>query len=67
MELLRYNNIILSKIDLGECENKLKDDYNISQNDSLYILKADLVIDQIHKVEYEVYYPFSPNNVTQLN
>ena len=61
------NNIILSKIDLGECENKLKDDYNISQNDSLYILKADLVIDQIHKVEYEVYYPFSPNNVTQLN
>ena len=30
-------------------------------------MKIDLIIEQIHKVEYEVYYPFIPNNVTQLN
>ena len=56
-----------STIDLGECEDKLKDEYNISKNDSLYILKVDLEIDKIHKVEYEVYYPFFTNNLTQLN
>ena len=26
-------------MDLGECENKLKNDYNISNNNSLYILQ----------------------------
>ena len=29
-------------IDLGECENILKDEYNISKNDSLYILQIIL-------------------------
>ena len=57
----------VSTIDLGECENKLKDIYNISFNDSLYIFKVDLKIEHIHKVEYEVYYPFLPNNLTLLN
>ena len=56
-----------SRIDLGECEYKLKDKYNISKNESLYILKVDIVIDSIHKVEYDVYYPFTPNNLTKLN
>ena len=56
-----------SRIDLGECEYKLKDKYNISKNNSLYILKVDIVIDSIHKVEYDVYYPFTPNNLTKLN
>ena len=59
------NNV--STIDLGECEDKLKEEYNISKNNSLYILKVDLIKEQIHKVEYEVYYPFFPNNLTQLN
>ena len=29
-------------INLGECENKLKEHYNINKNDSLIILKLDL-------------------------
>ena len=61
-----YNNY-LSKINLRECEDKLKEEYNISKNDSLYILKIDLIIEQIHKVEYEVYYPLLPYNLTILN
>ena len=56
-----------STINLGECEKKLKDNYNISYNDSLYILKVDAMVDNILKVEYEVYYPFSANNLTRLN
>ena len=59
------NNV--STINLGECENKLKHNYNISKTDSLYILKVDALIDNILKVEYEVYYPFTINNFTKLN
>ena len=33
-----------STINLGECEFKLKDNYNISYNDSLYIIKLDVKI-----------------------
>ena len=54
-------------IDLGECENKLKEKYNISLNDSLYLYKIDNLFDPTPKIEYEVYYPFSSNNFTQLD
>ena len=62
----KNNNI--SRINLGECETKLKEKYNnIPKNDSLYILKIDYLIDNIHKVEYEVYYPFNINKFTKLD
>ena len=54
-----------SSINLGECENKLKEQYNISQNDSLYLFKIDVLIDNVFKVEYEVYYNFTSNNFTK--
>ena len=57
----------VTTIDLLDCETELKDKYNISKNDSLYILKIDAWIDNLLKIEYEVYYPFSSNNLTQLN
>ena len=57
----------ISSIDLGECEDILKKEYNISINDSLYILKIDALIGKMNKVEYEVYYPFFPNKLTKLN
>ena len=57
----------VTTINLGECETKLKEEYNISINDSLYILKIDVEVDNMKKVEYEVYYPFSTNNLTKLN
>ena len=56
-----------STIDLGECEIILKDEYDIPENDTLYLFKIDAFVDNVFKVEYEVYYPFSPNNFTKLN
>ena len=60
------NNI---SINLGECENLLKEDYNISYNDSLYILQILYEEEgmKIPKVEYEIYYPLDNNNLTKLN
>ena len=57
-------------MNLGECENILKKNYNISNNASLFILQ---IISQeegmkIPKVDYEVYYPlYNSNNLTKLN
>ena len=50
-----------TSIDLGECETKLKNQYNISENESLYILKMDVNQDgyKIPKIQYEVYYPLN--------
>ena len=61
------NNITMN---LGECENLIKKDYNISENDSLYILQ--IISEEegmlIPKIEYEVYYPlYDKNNLTKLN
>ena len=61
----KNNNV--STINLGECENKLKEKYNISKNDTLYILKVDVLIDSIKKVEYDAYYPFFSNILTKLD
>ena len=57
----------VTTIDLNECEEKLKQEYNISKNDSLYILKIDFLAEYVLKLEYEVYYNFSYNNLTKLN
>ena len=59
----------LSSIDFRECEYKLKDEYNISKNDSLYILKLDVEEKgmKIPKIEYELYYPFDNNELSVLN
>ena len=61
-----YNRTVIY---LGQCEDELKEEYNISKNDSLYILKVDAFIDDliIPKVEYEIFYPFNEINMTQLN
>ena len=57
----------ITTIDLGKCEIELKNEYNISMNDSLYILKIDILVDNIQNIEYEVYYNFSSNNLTKLD
>ena len=63
-------NISNLTMNLGQCENTLKNNYNISNNNSLYML---LVIHEedgkkIPKVEYEIYYPLSNNNnLTKLD
>ena len=55
-------------IDLGECENILKKEYNISSNEPLYILQIIPEKEEgmkIPKIDYDVYYPFYNNNILQ--
>ena len=55
-------------IDLGKCENILKEEYNISTNEPLYILEIISREEgmKIPKIDYEIYYPFY-NNITKLD
>ena len=55
------NNITM---DLGKCENILKNNYNISYNNSLYILQiiSEEKGMKIPKLEYEIYYPLNNDN-----
>ena len=54
---------------LGKCENILLKNYNISDNDSLYILQVISEEEgmKIPKLEYEVYYPLNDNNLEKLD
>ena len=65
------NNVNINKttIDLGECENLLKINYNISLNSSLYIIKMDIKEEgmKIPKIEYEVYYPLYNDELIKLD
>ena len=56
-------------INLGECETKLKQHYQIPLNKSLYILKLDVYQPgmKIPKIEYEVYYNLYGKNLVKLN
>ena len=47
----------VTKIDLGECETKIRNYYNISINESIYIKKIDIIQEGMStiKVEYDVY------------
>ena len=57
-------------MDLGQCEDIFKREYNISTNNSLYILQiiSDEEGMKIPKIEYEIYYPlYNRNNLTKLN
>ena len=64
------NNIYENKtiIYLGECKDRLIKNYNISENDSLYILKIDVKEKgmKIPKVEYEVFYPLNGTELIKL-
>ena len=63
----RQINDNVTTIDLGKCASKLIEEYNISSNESLYIFMVDILIDNIHKIEYEVYYNFTFDNLTKLD
>ena len=62
----KINNTV---INLGDCELKLKNKYNIPEEKSLYILKIEISIAgmKIPKFEYEVYYPLYDSNLVQLD
>ena len=55
------NNENISTIKLGDCENILKEKYNISSNISLLIFKLDVDMEgySAPSVEYEIYNPIT--------
>ena len=65
------NNTIynVTTIDLGECETSLRNYYNLTDNEVLYIKKVDVKQEgmKIPKIEYSVYCKFSGPNLKKLN
>ena len=61
------NNV--TTIDLGECETILRNEYNISSNETLYMKKIDIVQEgmKASKVEYDVYCKLFGTNLIKLN
>ena len=55
------NNITMN---LGQCESIIKYNYNISKDNSLYILQiiSNEIGMKIPKIEYEIYYPLNNDN-----
>ena len=58
-----------TSIDLDNCENLLRNDYNISINATIYIIKIDIEQEglQIPKVEYSIYSKLFGTNLIKLN
>ena len=59
----------MSSINLGECENLLRKYYNISNNETIYMKKIDVVQEgkKTSKVEYQVYCKLFGTNLIKLN
>ena len=55
-------------IDLKECEDSLRHEYNISDDEDLFIKKIDITQDglRIPKIEYDIYYKIYDINGTYL-
>ena len=54
-----------SKIELGECENLLKNHYHIDENASLIIVKFEKItnVSTERSLQYEVYHPFNKSKL----
>ena len=59
----------MTRIDLGECETLLRNFYNISDNETLYMKKIDIQQEGMStlKVEYDVYAKIYRNKLIKLN
>ena len=59
----------MSTIDLGFCENKLRNYYNISKNETLYMKKTEVIQVgfKIPKIEFDIYSKLLGNNLIKLN
>ena len=57
----KYNNLSISSINLGECQDKLKKENNISEEYDLIILKVDIQNQNksLTYVQYEIYNPIT--------
>ena len=61
------NNV--TTINLGDCERILKEAYNISDNETLFMKKIDVQQEgmMIPKIEFDVYYKLNGKNLIKLN
>ena len=59
----------MTNIDLGECENLLRNFYNISSKEILYMKKIDIIQEEMNtlKVEYDIYCKLYGKNLIKLN
>ena len=62
-------NINTTTIDLGECEDLLRQFYNISDEQKIYMKKIDVIQDgyKIPYVKYDVYSKLNGSNLVKLN
>ena len=59
----------MTTVDLGECETLLRNYYNLSRNETLYMKKYDIIQEGMKalKVEYDVYCKLFGTNLIKLN
>jgi hypothetical protein len=59
----------MTSIDLGECEGLLRKEYNIPDNEAIYMKKIDIAQEGMKtpKVEYDVYCRLKGTNLIKLN
>ena len=62
-------NVNLTIIELGDCERNLKQFYNLSKNETLYMKKIDVKQEgmKIPKIEYDVYSKLNGSKLIKLN
>ena len=62
-------NINTTVIDIGECETLLREYYNISKDEKLYLKKIDIIQEgmKTSKIGYDVYYNLLGQNLVKLN
>jgi hypothetical protein len=65
----KSNNYNISKIYLDECESTLRSFYNMTDNETLYIKKLDVIQPgmKIPKIEYEIYSKLNESKLIKLN
>ena len=63
------NNDGLSKVNIGPCEEILRNAYKISPEKKLYMKKIDVVQEgmKVPKIEYDIYCNLNGNNLVKLN
>ena len=59
----------ISSIDIGECEFLLRENYNKTNNETLYIKKIDITQDEIKspKIEYDIYCRLNGTKLIKLD
>ena len=65
----KHLNKNMSVIDLGYCESLLKNGYNISDNETIYMKKIDIAQNgmKITKIKFDVYCKLNGTNLIKLN